>query len=148
MPFFDIFASPRWSPLRMRTKLMPFFIFSRAFKQSKIKALRPKMTKIASRGSCLNGKGTFDEARCPFSTFLRFRGDHHCACAQKWCHFSYFPRAFKHLVIIGCTNNVPAPSLYSNSFKADSTNGWLLKVFFRANMPIFSQTIKLFFGQR
>ena len=28
--------------------------FSRAFKQKKIKALRPKMTKIASRGSCLN----------------------------------------------------------------------------------------------
>ena len=24
----------------------------------------------------------------------------------------------EHLVIIGCTNNVPAPSLFSNSFKA------------------------------
>ena len=30
-----------------------FHFFSRAFKQKKIKALRPKMTKIASRGSCL-----------------------------------------------------------------------------------------------
>ena len=51
MPFFDIFASPRWSPLRMRTKVASFFFFfPRAFKQKKIKALRPKMTKIASRG--------------------------------------------------------------------------------------------------
>ena len=41
MPFFDIFASPRWSPLRMRTKLVSFFFFPRAFKQKKIKALRP-----------------------------------------------------------------------------------------------------------
>ena len=27
MPFFDIFASSRWSPLRMRTKVVSFFIF-------------------------------------------------------------------------------------------------------------------------
>ena len=40
-------------------------------------------------------KVKFDEARCLFSTFLRLEGDHHCACAQKWCHFSYFPRPFK-----------------------------------------------------
>ena len=55
MPFFDIFASPRWSPLRMRTKVVSFFIFSKSFQTNrKIKALRPKMTKIASRGgSCL-----------------------------------------------------------------------------------------------
>ena len=35
--------------------------------------------------------------RCPFSTFLCLQGDHHCACAQKWCHFSFFfqLRAFK-----------------------------------------------------
>ena len=26
----------------------------------------------------------------PFSTFLRPQGVHHCACAQKWCHFSFF----------------------------------------------------------
>ena len=31
----------------------------------------------------------------PFLTFLRLQGDHHCACAQKWCHFSFFSRAFK-----------------------------------------------------
>ena len=31
-----------------------FHFFPRAFKPKKIKALRPKMTKIASRGSCLN----------------------------------------------------------------------------------------------
>ena len=56
MPFFDIFASPRWSPLRMRTKVASFFIFFQEFSnKKKIKALRPKMTKIASRGggSCL-----------------------------------------------------------------------------------------------
>ena len=42
-----------------------------------------------------NKKVKFDGARCPFSTFLRLQGDHHCACAQKWCHFSFFSRAFK-----------------------------------------------------
>ena len=62
MPFFDIFASPRWSPLRMRTKVVSFFFFfSRAFKQKKIKALRPKMTKIASRrGPALRERGEID----------------------------------------------------------------------------------------
>ena len=51
MPFFDIFASPRWSPLRMRTKVVSFFIFFQELSnKKKIKALRPKMTKIASRG--------------------------------------------------------------------------------------------------
>ena len=51
MPFFDIFASPRWSPLRMRTKVASFFIFFQDLSnKKKIKALRPKMTKIASRG--------------------------------------------------------------------------------------------------
>ena len=43
----------------------------------------------------INKKVKFNGARCPFSTFLRLQGDHHCACAQKWCPFSYFPRAFK-----------------------------------------------------
>ena len=51
MPVFDIFASPRWSPLRMRTKVVSFFIFFQELSnKKKIKALRPKMTKIASRG--------------------------------------------------------------------------------------------------
>ena len=31
----------------------------------------------------------------PLFDILRLQGDHHCACAQKWCHFSFFPRAFK-----------------------------------------------------
>ena len=49
MPVFDIFASPRWSPLRMRTKVASFFIFFQELSnKKKIKALRPKMTKIAS----------------------------------------------------------------------------------------------------
>ena len=39
--------------------------------------------------------GGFDGARCPFSTFLRLQGDHHCASAQKWCHFSYFSKSFQ-----------------------------------------------------
>ena len=42
-----------------------------------------------------NKKVKFDGARCPFSTFLRLQGDHHCACAQKWCHFSYFSKSFQ-----------------------------------------------------
>ena len=40
-------------------------------------------------------EGQIDGARCPFSTFLGLQGDHQCACAQKWCLFSFFPRAFK-----------------------------------------------------
>ena len=46
---FRHFASPRWSPLRTRTRVVSFFIiFSKSFqtKTKKIKALRPKMTKI------------------------------------------------------------------------------------------------------
>ena len=64
MPFFDIFASPRWSPLRMRTKVVSFFIFFQELSnKKKIKALRPKMTKIASRGggSCLNNVGQWSD---------------------------------------------------------------------------------------
>ena len=39
----------------------------------------------------ISKKVKFDGARCPFSTVgLRLQGDHHCACAQKWCHFSFF----------------------------------------------------------
>ena len=42
----------------MRTKVVSFFIFPRAFGQ-KIKKLAPKMTKIASRRSCLNLRNFF-----------------------------------------------------------------------------------------
>ena len=63
MPFFDIFASPGWSPLRMRTKWCQFSFFPRAFNQRKIKALRPKITKIASRGSCLKWSNLVRKAR-------------------------------------------------------------------------------------
>ena len=31
---------------------------------------------------------------CLFSTFLRLQRDDHCACAQEWCHFSYFFKSF------------------------------------------------------
>ena len=44
MPLFDIFASPRWSPMRMRTKVVPFFIFFQELSK-KNWALRPEMTK-------------------------------------------------------------------------------------------------------
>ena len=40
-------------------------------------------------------KVKFDGARCPFSTFLSLQGDHHCACAQKWCHFWFFFKSFQ-----------------------------------------------------
>ena len=43
----------------------------------------------------INKKAKFDGVRCPFSTFLRLQGDHQCACAQKWCHFSYFVKSFQ-----------------------------------------------------
>ena len=35
-------------------------------------------------------KVKFDGARCPFSTFLRLQGDHHCACATKVVSFFIF----------------------------------------------------------
>ena len=40
----------------MRTKVVSFFIFSESFQTKKIKALRPKMTKIASGGPALTIK--------------------------------------------------------------------------------------------
>ena len=43
----------------------------------------------------INKKVKLDGGKCLFSTFLCLQGDHHCACAQKWCHFSFFQRAFK-----------------------------------------------------
>ena len=46
----------------MRTKVASFFIFFQELSnKKKIKALRPKMTKIASRGSCLNAGGQTDK---------------------------------------------------------------------------------------
>ena len=49
------------------------------------------------------------------------------------------------LVIIGCTNNVPAPSLCSNSSKADSWNGWSLKIFGQTCPSLFSFFTLLYF---
>ena len=43
----------------------------------------------------INKKVKFDGAGCPFSTFLRLQGVHHCACAQKWCHFSLVSKSFQ-----------------------------------------------------
>ena len=74
MPFLDIFASPRWSPLRMRTKVVSFFIHFQELSNKIIKALRPKMTKIASRGFCLIirlGLTQNAEIMIPFSEFCR-----------------------------------------------------------------------------
>ena len=70
MPFFDTFASPRWSPLRMRTKVVPFFIFSKSFQTKKIEALRPKMTKIAS---CPTNSNV--NAKDYFTGYARFHGN-------------------------------------------------------------------------
>ena len=57
MPFFDIFASPKVITTAHAHKSgVIFYFLPRAFKQKKIKALRPKMTKIASRG-VLGGGG-------------------------------------------------------------------------------------------
>ena len=72
MPFFDIFAAPRWSPLRMRTKVVSFFIFSKSFQKQKVKALRPKMTKTASRRSCLKGFCHFVMKRHVEKTGIRY----------------------------------------------------------------------------
>ena len=78
MPFFNIFASPRWSPLGMRTKVVSFFMFLQELSnKKKIKALRSKMTKITAApgrtifASCL--QESFDPAQnCPSnSAFLK-----------------------------------------------------------------------------
>ena len=37
----------------MRIKVVSFFVFFQELSNKRIKALRPKMTKIVSRGSCL-----------------------------------------------------------------------------------------------
>ena len=51
---YSTLVSPRWPPLRMRTIVVSFFIFCQNLSTKKIKELRPKMTKLAWRGSCLN----------------------------------------------------------------------------------------------
>ena len=51
---------------------------------------------MALLGLCLElsfKKVKFHGAGCPFSTCLSLQGDHHCACAQNWFHFSFFPRS-------------------------------------------------------
>ena len=80
MPFFDIFASPRWSPLHMRTKVASFFIFFQELSnKKKIKALRPKMTKIASRGgSCLKCYDTESYSTQTSDHKDNTTGPHHC----------------------------------------------------------------------
>ena len=63
-------------------------------------------------------KVKFDGARCPFSTFLRLQGDHHCACAQKWRHFSFFSKSFQTKASRGgggsCLNNFPELPIFSS----------------------------------
>ena len=54
MPF-SVFPSPMWSPLRMRTKVVSFFRFSKSFQTKNIKAVWSKITTIASSGSYPKG---------------------------------------------------------------------------------------------
>ena len=63
MSFFDIFCVSKviTSAHAQKTGVI-FHIFPRAFKQKKIKELRPEMTTIASRGSCL--KMVFVQTEC------------------------------------------------------------------------------------
>ena len=53
MPFFDIFASPRWSPGTAHAHKSGF-LFHFFFQELSPKNLRPKMTKIASKGKGCN----------------------------------------------------------------------------------------------
>ena len=69
MPFFDIFASPRRSPLRMRTKVVSFFLFFQELSNKKIKALRPKMTKIASSWGGGGGVPALSVPQCSYSAY-------------------------------------------------------------------------------
>ena len=92
----------------------------------------------------INKKVKFDGARCPFSTFLRLQGDHHCACAQKWCHFSFFSKSFQTKKKIKALR----PKMTKNSLKGGgpaliytslTSRGWLMNVvrpFLRLQMTL------------
>ena len=60
MPFFDIFASRSGATVIITAHAhksgVSFHIFQDLSNKNKFKKLRPKMTKIASRGSCLNAQ--------------------------------------------------------------------------------------------
>ena len=70
-----------------------FHIFPRAFKQKKIKALRPKKTKIASRGSCLKKFSLFYACLANVGIFLHLRlricasGHLFLHCIDELCFF-------------------------------------------------------------
>ena len=51
MPFFDIFASPRWSPLRMRTKVVSFSYFIKSFQTAVANRLRRRTSDQTVLGS-------------------------------------------------------------------------------------------------
>ena len=54
----------------MRTKVVLFLFFSKSFQTKKIKALRPKMTKIASGGSALINKILYRKLVLVFGTVI------------------------------------------------------------------------------
>ena len=95
MPIFDIFASPRWSPLRMRTKVVSFFIlFQELSNKKKVKALRPKMTKIASSGAGGGGGGSCLKPNTICTTpgtYMYFQLTctlHHAQVPESWSSFT------------------------------------------------------------
>ena len=71
-----------------------------------------------------NKKVKFDGARCPFSTFLRLQGDHHCACAQSGIVFHCFSRAFKQKIFKALrpkmTKIAPRGSCMKTSFRFEA----------------------------
>ena len=62
MPFFDILRL-QGDHTAHAHKSDVIFIFSKSFQAKKNKALRSKMTKIASRGPALKGAGSKDEVQ-------------------------------------------------------------------------------------
>ena len=81
----------------------------------------------------ISKKVKFDGARCPFSTFLRLQGDHHCACAQKWCHFHFFQEL----------SNKKIKALRRKMTKIASRGGSCLKLVYLTLSPlhVYSQVI-------
>ena len=54
MPFFDIFASPRWSPLRMHTKVVSFLIiFQELSNKKELRLCDQRGLKLPQGGSAL-----------------------------------------------------------------------------------------------
>ena len=95
---FDIFASPGWSPLRMRTKVVSFSIFSKSFQTKKLRLydqrwlerLKNNSTVVRSRARVwkrrVNSVVCLKKKKRPFVAVLRKK------LTRQWVAIALFPR--------------------------------------------------------